>query len=94
MSHDSCKHIPSHVSRDGAGSLCLGVGCGVETKSGARRVIEPSELSPVASLVKKIIDTRLSEAPVQICQLFNLKKKYQLDHGFLILFPNANTCNL
>ena len=45
-----------------AGSLCLG--CGVETKSGARRVIEPSELSPVASLVKKIIDTRLSEAPV------------------------------
>ena len=45
-----------------AGSLCLG--CGVETKSGARRVIEPSELSPVASLVKNIIDTRLSEAPV------------------------------
>ena len=68
MSNDSCKHIPSHVSRDGAGSLCLG--CGVETKSGARRVIEPSELSPVASLVKKIIDTSLSEAPVQICQLF------------------------
>ena len=45
-----------------AGSLCLG--CGVETKSGARRVIEPSELSPVAKVVKNIIDTRLSVAPV------------------------------